>query len=973
MSSNPRPHRRQEPGFADKMLKSNNNNHVSLTRSSLETSTHLGMPGRPSFGSSVQATNSPPPYVQIGPLTARPSIYTFPSFQVPYDSRDLVPTMNSSADLHIQSGNSVPIHIFQSAPSLTTASMERDQRVLLPTHALSRISLDPNMHPPIPPQVQHHNMNINDRDIPTFTATGRKMAQDTLSDADLPKEISVDRANAPNLASIILTVAGKSTLVTPSQRPFTHRDNTQTQIGLRSRFSRKGKHTIQSVSESVNVYAKPPNTRFNNASFDRNNPGSAASIAAYPVVHRHRSNGDLADRFASRDLVTQMSESNPHAIQSAIFRGPFLRSSQDHISIIPELHSNMGLSPNDNLQHHRLKTSRSNLLLSNVPTNLNLNPDMFVYQSLDYSENRIRLLRLHPRRLGVHVDDSNDEINCDIIHTCFTHHPAYNALSYTWGDPNGKEHTIKVNGRAFKVKENLHQALRRLRSGFHDTYLWIDAICINQDEKTERNHQVGIMRTIYERAEKVLVWLGNECENSHNALLLAEHLYNYRQSEEDLAKHVFTTPDIALYFKALKELFARSYWRRIWVVQEITVAKDVLVICGSHSVSLQILIEAQKVMSSEQGQRALALQPLEDNIWSQIIWNGPSSIHASRAGFLEKKLSLYEAVQYHYQKGASDPRDKLFALMGLSNDASRHTLEIDYSKPVREVYHQFAKCEILNTGRLDIVTKVQYNPKGSRRLQSWVPDWTFNKKDHVRLQNIRRPDFHYRAGGNTRARVEFIPKTDEMRMMGVRVGTITHLGDKTNMCNPEDWKPGTIAIREWGWLLIILAGKRGEKIMSPLTLEQFARTLLCNHVTAESVRAGFLKTLLGAIAYLILSLFPGGTLQSVLMEYCHDEIISKPEERRMTHALNVALNAQEYIWDRRFFLTDRNQMGMAPQETEEGDVVVIPLGCSGPVVLRLCDGRYRVVGECYVDGVMYGEVMENMERSGFKVEPFLVG
>jgi hypothetical protein len=683
----------------------------------------------------------------------------------------------------------------------------------------------------------------------------------------------------------------------------------------------------------------------------------------------------LADRFTPYYPVTQMHGRTPHGAQSSLFRKPPLgqRLSREHISAIPELDFNQGLSPKVKPQHRLSKKSRDNLSLPDVATDANLDPDSYVYENLGYSKNAIRLLRLHPRRLGVHVDDF-DEINCDIIHTYFKYHPVYNALSYTWGDSSDNEHTIRINGKTFKVKENLHQALHRLRSGFHNTYIWIDAICINQEEGIERNHQVGIMRTIYERAEKVLVWLGDACENSQNALTLADHLYNYRQSEEDLAKHVFATPDIALYFKALKELFARGYWGRIWVVQEITVAKDVLVICGTHTVSLKILIEAQKVMSSEQGQRALALQPLEDNIWSQIIWNGPSSIHASRAGFLERRLSLYEAVQYHYLKGASDPRDKLFALMGLSNDAYRHALEIDYSTPVEKVYYEFAKCEIVNSGRLDIITKVQYNPRGRWNLPSWVPDWTFNKKDHVRLQNIRRPDFHYRAGGNTRARVDFIPDTGEMRMMGVQVGTISYLGVQTHMCNPEDWKAATTAIREWGWPLTILSGKRDEKLMSPFTLEQFARTLLCDHVTAESVGAGFLKTLVGAIFYLIFSLFPGTPLQfqSVWMEYCHDEIMSKPEEQRMTYALNVALNAQEYIWDRRFFLTDQDQMGMAPEEAEAGDAVVIPLGCSGPVVVRLINGYFRIIGECYVDGVMYGEAMENIERPGFKIGSFLV-
>ncbi|KAJ8067774.1 hypothetical protein OCU04_003375 [Sclerotinia nivalis] len=115
------------------------------------------------------------------------------------------------------------------------------------------------------------------------------------------------------------------------------------------------------------------------------------------------------------------------------------------------------------------------------------------------------------------------------------------------------------------------------------------------------------MRKFYERAEKVLVWLGREGEDSQQALLLANYLYQYRHSEKNLTEYVFENPQIAAYFTALKLLFSRHYWKRIWVVQEVTVAKDCLVLCGNKTIPLYVLIEAQEVMKSDQGQRALAL------------------------------------------------------------------------------------------------------------------------------------------------------------------------------------------------------------------------------------------------------------------------------------------------------------------------------------------------------------------------------
>ncbi|KAJ8067773.1 hypothetical protein OCU04_003374 [Sclerotinia nivalis] len=133
--------------------------------------------------------------------------------------------------------------------------------------------------------------------------------------------------------------------------------------------------------------------------------------------------------------------------------------------------------------------------------------------------------------------------------------------------------------------------------------------------------------------------------------------------------------------------------------------------------------------------------------------------------------------------------------MGLANDVELHMLKIDYSKYVAEVYHEFAVCEIKISLRLDLITKVQHDNRNRFNLPSWVPDWTFNKRGHVRLQNIRRPEHRYSASLNSQANVSFVPGTGHIRMKGLQVGVITYLGMPTSMQSPEDWKNGVVAIR----------------------------------------------------------------------------------------------------------------------------------------------------------------------------------
>lgn len=146
------------------------------------------------------------------------------------------------------------------------------------------------------------------------------------------------------------------------------------------------------------------------------------------------------------------------------------------------------------------------------------------------------------------------------------------------------------------------------------------------------------------------------------------------------------------------------------------------------------------------------------------------------------------------------------------------------------------------------------------------------------------------------------------------------------MQNPEDWRNGVVALREWGALLGVFTRKRGDKIGTPEILTEFTRSLICDHITTEDTHAGFSIKLLRAITYLIFGLYPDTNLVEVLRQYNRDDILSKPKDRQLGYAQLMALHAQERLWDRRFFFTDRNQMGLAPREAVEGDVIFIPFG-----------------------------------------------
>ncbi|KAK8000564.1 heterokaryon incompatibility protein [Apiospora arundinis] len=130
--------------------------------------------------------------------------------------------------------------------------------------------------------------------------------------------------------------------------------------------------------------------------------------------------------------------------------------------------------------------------------------DTYVYEPLDLSTDSIRLLRLSK---GYPLD----EIRCELHQSLLSDFEGvpYEALSYTWGgELTNDSPRVHIGDHKVPVTENLFEALCSLRLRNEDRFLWIDALCIDQNDHREKGHQVGQMSSVYRNAERVLVWLG---------------------------------------------------------------------------------------------------------------------------------------------------------------------------------------------------------------------------------------------------------------------------------------------------------------------------------------------------------------------------------------------------------------------------------------------------------------------------------
>lgn len=170
--------------------------------------------------------------------------------------------------------------------------------------------------------------------------------------------------------------------------------------------------------------------------------------------------------------------------------------------------------------------------MNDIPTT----PFPYLYKPFHNAVNEIRLLQLHSRHWNPPGDNS---IRCSLVHTSLSEVGSSEALSYAWGDATNQK-TIQVNGRPFQVTNNLYIALHHLRRENEVRCMWIDAICINQDDLDECSSQVAQMQRVYRGAKRMVVFLGetwSEREAVMDTMILGSK-YNPLHYDPSLGPHL---------------------------------------------------------------------------------------------------------------------------------------------------------------------------------------------------------------------------------------------------------------------------------------------------------------------------------------------------------------------------------------------------------------------------------------------------
>jgi hypothetical protein len=341
----------------------------------------------------------------------------------------------------------------------------------------------------------------------------------------------------------------------------------------------------------------------------------------------------------------------------------------------------------------------------------------YQYSPLRRDVQEIRLVPLAP-------GNWEDIICCTMRIVQFQSLPAYEALSYVWGDASVQQNII-IDSMAFHVTQNLWKALKGLRDASSSRVLWIDAICINQNDKGEKYHQVAMMRDIYSCCQKAIILLGEDVlttesgskpDSARKACEMLEMIGRQKHLNElpcfsaaGDGQRTEISEEYSAHFEAFQKLVNLEWWRRIWVIQEMVLPKCVQFFYSSEELPYRTIRSAVDNLQTHGTTcckqyrytlRAKAFDPIltlqeqvEPMVYARESWNDKSS------------LTIFNLRRQFSGSRATQKRDLFYALLGLVADwKDVAPLYPDYKISEKEAISQAVfKCILSESGRLETI------------------------------------------------------------------------------------------------------------------------------------------------------------------------------------------------------------------------------------------------------------------------------
>jgi hypothetical protein len=345
--------------------------------------------------------------------------------------------------------------------------------------------------------------------------------------------------------------------------------------------------------------------------------------------------------------------------------------------------------------------------------------DQYIYEPL-CAQDAVRLIILDP------TTDKESPLSCSIIQRRLsTQALDYYAVSYAWGQHQfSLTLEIRCNDaslRSLRITPNVDALLRCLRASDETRCWWIDAICLDQEDDVEKAEQILAMGNIFSQAQQVYIWLGPEDEVTAQMFKFFRKVGKLPDMDRKEMEKRFLTLLISKLHRTgmnerarLVEFFNRPWFSRRWVIQEACLAREAIIHCGSHSLSLSLLsVAATRIQKT-----TLASYPIKmmSNLWRPVA-----------------KLSILELLWNFHEPICLEPKDRVAALFGLVSEDNQ--FHLDYNLHWTELYKQVA-VSAFSSNNIDLGLQVllhlfefgQVSEKENTSYPSWVPDWKNSRR-----------------------------------------------------------------------------------------------------------------------------------------------------------------------------------------------------------------------------------------------------
>ncbi|KAJ4253411.1 hypothetical protein NW762_010569 [Fusarium torreyae] len=550
--------------------------------------------------------------------------------------------------------------------------------------------------------------------------------------------------------------------------------------------------------------------------------------------------------------------------------------------------------------------------------------------------------------------------------------PPFVALSYAWGDLSDTL-SLNVSGQTILATRNLHRVLDCLSASHFDDFLWIDALCIDQQNPHERASQVALMGDIYSHAQYVLAFLSPHSEPFDLGLDYIEATARDITIHFDpsISPHLtvrgFNASDKPLQ-DSLIGFFAAPWWTRVWTVQEFLLAQKVIFRCGDRLIDAATVRKTCRSWIDHENSCCWAARPAIDGSAHGFL-DTPSEINGGltiyTATLRMKHLidmlvpgKLYTedflaAISLFRVRHCSNPRDRAFGYFGLRSPGLdiKSQIPIDYNVPIAVLYKNLAMALIEKSQTLDVLSHVLHESsvkKQTEGLPSWVPDWDAIIDDRYHLTYTERTDMirHCRASGDMKPEWR-VQDSGCVMTRGLKIAEIEATAPGYPSVIPGSTLGGKTVINEWRRL----AGLSTYPDASPLERPS----------SSERERA-FGNALSGGFTF---TKWPHGCLEYAKAYQAWLEWFISSKVALARSCKQVIQDFDELIRQtserRRFIVTSDGQIGFGPEAAEKGDAVVVIPGGKVPYVLRRVEDpdcgvrKYRLLGDAFINGVMAGE------------------